>query len=127
MTEFILLIVVFILLLTVWQLHRFLRPRLNAEDLQEAINSIRQTESLHPEHAIIKMHKTFIAVLNDPKHPKKAVEVMRKYDKQFKQPKTLWHLHRLRNQIAHDNHPKVTDKEAEKARKTMVGALQDLM
>lgn len=81
-----------------------------------------------PQHEVLEMHKIFISALKDLADTKqaKAADVTKVFEDRFPNKTRIWHYHRLRNRIAHEIGTKVTEAEAQTARREYIRTLKAL-
>ncbi len=101
------------------------KPRLDNRHYRFYVKKIKETQSLDPAHAILNAHKFFSAALGTiyPERKNTAAEKIHLVVDRLPNEKAVWRYHRLRNSLAHDVHTKVSDKDAENARRVFVRAL----
>ncbi len=94
---------------------------------RESVKQIQQASLLHPEHAVLKMHKVFVSALQSMRSHKteeKASTTIMRYEKKIPNAKIIWKYHRLRNKIAHDMNVSVTEKDIPNMKKAFLRALK---
>lgn len=98
---------------------------IDPKTVQTAKKKIFATESLDPHLSILESHKIMTNALKKSFKNKKltSAKMLNKVSKKFKDEKTFWHYHRMRNKIAHEDDFEVSKDDAQKARKIFAEAL----
>lgn len=109
----------------------FLKPRakkISTQNLSKFTQDIQSTKKLDPNHALLESHKIFVAAIKTVVSDQKATaaQVMAQVCKRFPNEKSVWRLHRLRNQAAHQTNFSVYPKTAQEARDEFIRALKSL-
>ena len=88
---------------------------------------IKETQKLDPAHAVLESHKIFVKALQTIEGDTgNAAAVITKFRHRFKNEKSVWSIHGLRNRIAHETEVKVTVRQAHNARQILATALKSL-
>lgn len=109
----------------------FVRPKkkkIPAAKLRQFVKEIENTNALDPNHALMESHKIFVAAVKTlfPEDKGTAAQTLNKVCDRFPNEKSVWRLHRLRNQAAHQTNFTVYEKTAGEARTEFVRALRSL-
>lgn len=110
---------------------KYKKEKLTLAQYKKYSKLFKETQSLHPDHALVKMHKIFITALQElagkSDTNEKAMESLLRYEKRFSDPKMVWKYHRMRNKVTHDLEVSINKQEIEKAEIVFKKALKDLL
>jgi len=125
---FFFVIIFLIIFLGIIFLFIFRKKKFSGDQTLRIARRIESTKNLDPEHSILKSHKIFVNSLNLLLNKKNltAAQTIKFFSKRLPNIQKIWYYHGLRNKIAHELDTKVSEEQAEYARKNFIFAIKSL-